>query len=218
MKTKSIWEETKTFFPLLISYLESHPAKSKSVCIVGASDGKFVTPFAQKGWNVTAIESDDVALHGGFVEFPKLGKRKIPGLEERLRIEGLREHVQIVNADFLTCQTPDVCSVIFTSCSWHYSRNHHRPVQEFIEKMQATVGSGGIFCAEYMMPSKTYHENKEHYLDEGEIRKYFIGEWEILEEFYTPPFIEEAHVGNPTDHTHRMGFFMAKKRNRRPLS
>ena len=77
--------------------------------------------------------------------------------------------------------------------------------------MQAIVEEGGIFCAEYMMPCEPRHEGKEHYLREGELRKYFANDWEVLEEFYTVPFAEKAHVGNLVDHIHRMGFFMAKR-------
>jgi len=211
MKTTSVWQETKTFFPLFLNRLNALFPQPGRICIVGASDGKFVLPLAEEGWRVVAIEVDGTALYGGSVEFPGVGQQEMSGLVRRLRLENLEQYVEIVNDDFLACNLPSSCSAIFTSCSWHYSRNHRRPVREFIERMQTTVGYGGIFYAEYMMPCEPWHKGKEHYLKEGDLRRCFANDWEVLEEFYTVPFAEKAHVGNLVDHIHRMGFFMAKK-------
>lgn len=211
MKTKSVWEETKTFFPLFLERLKTLFPLPRRVYIVGASDGKFVIPLAEAGWGVIAIEVDKTALYGGYVEIPIIGRQKMMGLTGRLRIENLEQHIEIINADFLTCNLSSLCFGIFTSCSWHYSRNHNRPLGEFIKRMQAVVAEGGIFCAEYMMPCESRHKAKEHYLKEGELRKHFENNWEVLEEFYTVSFTESAHVGNLVDHIHRMGFFMARR-------
>ena len=211
MKTRSVWQKTKTFFSLFLDQLHAPFSETGSICIVGASDGKFVLPLTERGWRVIAIEVDNTALYGGPVEFPETGQQEILGLIKRLRIEGLEQHIEIINDDFLVCRVPGPCSAVFTSCSWHYSRNRHRPILEFIERMQAIVEEGGIFCAEYMMPCEPQHEGKEHYLKEGELRKHFTRDWEVMEEFYTVPFVEEAHVGNLVDHIHRMGFFIARK-------
>lgn len=211
MKTGSVWKETKTFFPLFLDRLNMFYPKSGRVCVVGASDGKFVIPLAEAGWIVAAIEVDSTALYGGMVEFPEIGPQKISGLAQRLRLEGLEQQVEIINDNFLTCNLPNICSAIFTSCSWHYSRNHNSPVRKFIERMQALVARRGILCAEYMMPCEPHHENQEHYLKEGELRRYFTDNWEVLDEFYSVPFAEKAHVGNLADHIHRMGFLMARR-------
>lgn len=211
MKTKSVWEGTKTFFPLFLDRLKTFSPQSRRICIVGASDGRFVLPFAETGWNVAAIEVDRTALYGGLVKFPGIGQQEISGLVRRLCLEGLKQQVEIINDNFLTCNLPSSCSAIFTSCSWHYSRNHHHPVREFIERMRAVVARGGIFCAEYMMACEPQHEGKEHYLKEGELRRYFANNWEVLDEFYTVPFAEKAHVGNLVDHIHRIGFLLARR-------
>lgn len=211
MKTKSVWEETKTFFPLFIKKINDSFSTQGKVCIIGASDGKFVIPLVKKGWKVLAIEIDKIAVYGGEVEFPKTGLRKMLGLVQRLRIEKLEKQVEILNDDFLACKLPNLCIGVFTSCSWHYSINHKVPLKVFIERMQSMVAPGGIFCAEYMMPCENKHFIIEHYVKEGQLLQYFDEQWEILENFYTEPFDEKAHVGNLVDHKHQMGFFMAKK-------
>lgn len=212
MRTKSVWEETKTFFPLFMKKINDSFINQGRIYVVGASDGKFVIPLAEKGWKVLALEVDKTAVYGGVVEFPKTGLGKMLGLEQRLKIEKLEKEVEILNDDFLTCKLlPQPCLGVFTSCSWHYSRNHSVPLKRFIEKMQSIVAVGGVFCAEYMMPSEKKHLNIEHYVKEGQLLQYFGEHWEILENFYTEPFNEKAHVDKLVDHRHRMGFFMAKK-------
>ena len=56
MPTESVWEDTRTFFPLFLAQIEQRGARS--VCVVGASDGKFVLPLARRGIQVLAIERD----------------------------------------------------------------------------------------------------------------------------------------------------------------
>lgn len=212
MKTPSSWAETKTFFPLLVSALERRGVVGNA-CIVGASDGKFVLPLIDKNWRVTAVDNDPVALFGGRIEFPKGIFIDTLGLEGRARELNLENGLKLVLGDMYEFVPESQFDAIFTSCSWHYSKNHYRPVREFVRQMQECVLAGGIFCAEYMMPVETKHFDSEHYMHEGQIRNYFPSqEWEILEEFYTAPFREKAHLGNLEDHVHRMGFFMAQKK------
>lgn len=212
MKTPSSWAETKTFFPLLVSRLEGRGVTG-SACIVGASDGKFVLPLIDKAWSVTAIDNDPIALYGGQIEFPKGVFLDTPGLRGRSRELDLELGLTLVLADMYEFVPEAQYDVVFTSCSWHYSKNHQRPVRDFVRQMQRCVSVGGIFCAEYMMPVEAKHFDSEHYMHEGQIRNYFPREeWDILEEFYTAPFRERAHLGNLEDHVHRMGFFMAQKK------
>ncbi|MFZ2151717.1 MAG: class I SAM-dependent methyltransferase [Minisyncoccia bacterium] len=211
MKNPSHWAETKTFFPLLIEQLEQREKVGRA-CIVGASDGKFVLPLARRDWKVTALDVDETALKGGPIEFPKGNLTQSVGLLGRLQSCHLDHLVEIILGDLYEFAPQQMFDVIFTSCSWHYSRNHHRPLRDFVHRMQQVVAHGGIFCAEYMMPVEAKHFLSEHYLHEGQLRQYFPSdEWQILEEFYTSPFCEKAHIGNLADHVHRMGFFMAKR-------
>jgi len=205
----SHWAETKTFFPLLLAELEKKNLVG-TACIVGASDGKFVVPLANRGWHIVALEIDTVALFGGQVEYPRGTFTSSLGLHGRISEASVEKNVEIVHEDLYDFKPSKQFDVVFTSCSWHYSRNHHRRISEYIGNMQNCVAPGGIFCAEFMMPVEPKHFLSEHYLYEGQIRQYFAG-WSPLEEFYTAPFWESSHLGNLDDHVHQMGFFMAEK-------
>jgi len=98
--TRSLWEETRTFFPLFLSQLQQRQAQS--VCVVGASDGKFVLPLARLGIRVVAVERNPIAVDGGPVTLPGSGPGTMAGLRKRLAEEGLNHQAQIVQADLLS--------------------------------------------------------------------------------------------------------------------
>lgn len=169
-------------------------------------------PLAERGYKVIAIELDSVALYGGTVRLPGGDEKHSLGLVERLRLEGLQDAVTVISEDFLQRSSPILlCDAIFTSCSWHYSRNHSTPLASFVQRLQERVNPGGIFCAEYMMPVEKRHEGIEHYAKEGQIGKLFCEGWMVTEQFYTPKFVEKGHVHNLQDHYHRMGFILAAR-------
>ena len=169
-------------------------------------------PLAASGFQVVAIEPDEIALLGGVVEMPDGSHTHSLGLQERLKQEGIEHKVTVIAKDLLQIPSSFPQSdAIFTSCSWHYSCNHSVPLLYFIRKMQSLVTPGGLFCAEYMMPVEAKHEESEHYAREGEIEKLFGSGWITLEQFYTSVFLEKAHVHNLHDHYHRMGFILAQK-------
>ena len=94
-----------------------------------------------------------MALHGGEVSLPGNVTTHSMGLTGRLKREDLQDQVQIVEGDFLGAEPLDACcDAVWTSCSWHYSVNHHRPLAEFVTRMQLLVGVNGLFGAEFMMP------------------------------------------------------------------
>ncbi|MFP3965380.1 class I SAM-dependent methyltransferase [Actinomadura fulvescens] len=205
----SVWQETKTFFPLFLEQLAGDDAKTVSV--VGASDGKFVLPLARRGLQVRAIERDPLALCGGPVVLPGNRPANMLGLRGRLAAEGLEHMVEVIEADLLDIDdTLEPTDAVWTSCSWHYSANHHRPLAQFINRMTTLCRTpGGIFGAEFMMPVEPRHHATEHYLEAGEIRRYLTG-WPILWETYTPAFIEAPHVEQLQEHIHRMGLVIAR--------
>lgn len=208
MKTRSLWQDTKTFFPLFLAELEKRQAKT--VCVVGASDGKFVIPLADRGYRVRALERDATALNGGPVELPGHVPGEMLGLRRRLEHEGLANMVEIVEADLLAYDAPSGCDAVWTSCSWHYSVNHGRPLADFVARLQGLCDPDGIVGAEFMLPVEARHQAIEHYLEEGEIRQYFEG-WHLLWEAYTPEFVEDPHVEQLAPHVHRMGFVVAER-------
>ncbi|MFE0230762.1 class I SAM-dependent methyltransferase [[Kitasatospora] papulosa] len=159
--------------------------------VIGASDGRLVVPLAAAGYRVIAIERDPLALHGGEVQLPGNRTGHAMGMIERLKQEGLHDRVQVVEDDFLSSDPVTApCDAVWTSCSWHYSANHHRPLGEFVDRMQRLVRPGGLFGAEFMMPLTQRHHVLEHYTSPEKLRRYFIGDWEVLLTLRTNEFTE----------------------------
>jgi len=208
MDAGSVWEDTRTFFPLFLSMLEARGVTT--ACVVGASDGKFVLPLARRGIQVVAIERNPLALDGGPVVLPGNGQATMAGLRQRLTDERLTDRVTIVEADVLELGDLDPAEAVWTSCSWHYSINHRRPLGDFIAAMRQLCGPGGVFGAEYMMPVEPRHFTIEHCLSEGVVHGYLPG-WPIDWECYTPPFVEDPHVERLAVHVHRMGLIIATR-------
>ena len=210
MRTSSLWEHTLSFFPQFMASLQEHASPGASVAVVGASDGKFVLPVAAAGYRVIAIERDPLALHGGAVRLPGDITAQATGLIDRLKTEDLRDRVQVVDGDFLTAHiVSGPCDAVWTSCSWHYSVNHHRPLADFIGRMQQLVRPGGLFGAEFMMPIEPRHFMTEHYTSPERLSRHFAAGWTILLTLRTSEFTERAHVGQLHDHSHRMGLLIA---------
>ena len=193
LATDSPWQATRTFFPLFARQCELDHVRT--VAIVGAADGKFVLPLARAGAHVTAIDCDREALNG---------------LRQRLTTEQLTERVQIITGDLLDLIDFEVHDAVWTSCSWHYSRNHHRPLKEFIDALEQRCAPQGLLGAEYMMPIEARHQRVEHYLPEGRIHAY-LPDWHPIWETYTPTFDEAPHPGQPEVHQHRMGLFIGRR-------
>ncbi|MFD4857144.1 class I SAM-dependent methyltransferase [Streptomyces atratus] len=212
MQTPSMWRHTLTFFPQFLAALKEHAEPDSTVTVIGASDGRLVVPLAAAGYRVIAIERNPIALHGGEVQLPGDKTGHAVGLIDRLKHEGLYDRVQVVEDDFLAAEPAATrCDAVWTSCSWHYSANHHQPLGEFVNRMQRLVRPGGLFGAEFMMPITQRHHMLEHYTSPERLRQYFIGDWDVLLTLRTNEFAEQAHVGQLQDHTHRMGLLLAAR-------
>jgi hypothetical protein len=212
VQTQSLWEHTLTFFPQFLAVLKQHTSPDATVAVVGASDGKFVLPLAAAGYRVIAIERDPQALHGGQVHLPGDVNARALGLIDRLKLEELYDRVQVVEQDFLGAGPRDtLCDAVWTSCSWHYSANHHRPLAEFVARMQLLVRPNGLFGAEFMMPVEQRHHLIEHYTSPEKLSRHFASAWTVLLTLRTGEFTERAHIGKLQDHTHRMGLLLAAR-------
>ncbi|MFD4353391.1 class I SAM-dependent methyltransferase [Nocardia sp. NPDC058518] len=214
MPTTSLWEQTLTFFPQFVRELNDRCDPGATVTVIGASDGKFVLPLAAAGYRVIAVENDPQALHGGDVLLPVAGLAYAPSLAERVAEAGLTSQVRIEPHDFFDAALAEMqADAVWTSCSWHYSANHRRPLREFIGRMQDLLEPGGLLGAEFMMPVEDHHYIIEHYTTPDKLfRRFPCDTWEVLLTLRTDPFIERPHVGQLHDHTHRMGVFFAAKR------
>ncbi|MEU4581744.1 SAM-dependent methyltransferase [Kitasatospora aureofaciens] len=212
MRTQSLWEHTLTFFPQFLAALKERVAPEGTVAVIGAADGRLVLPLAAAGYRVIAFERDPQALHGGEVRLPGDVNVRALGLIGRLKSEGLDDRVQVIDEDFLDADRLDtLCDAVWTSCSWHYSANHHRPLAEFVARMQLLVPPGGLFGAEFMMPVDQHHHQIEHYTSPEKLSRRFTSAWTVLLTLRTGEFTERAHVGRLQDHTHRMGLLLAAR-------
>ncbi|WP_405809279.1 SAM-dependent methyltransferase [Streptomyces sp. NBC_00210] len=212
METQSLWEHTLTFFPQYLATLKEHASADATVAVIGASDGKFVLPLAAAGYRVIAIERDPFALHGGEVRLPGDTNAHAMGLIDRLKLEELYDRVQVMEEDFLQAESPETrCDAVWTSCSWHYSANHRRPLADFVARMQSLVRVGGLFGAEFMMPVEQRHCFVEHYTSPEKLGSWFATNWDVLLTLRTSEFTERPHVGQFQDHTHRMGLLLAAR-------
>lgn len=196
--------------------LREHVAPDGTVAVIGASDGKFVLPLAAAGYRVIAIERDPLALYGGPIDVPH-GDAAPVALLDRLRLDALYDRVTVVEADFLRAEPAHaLCDAVWTSCSWHYSANHDRPLAEFVARMQFLVRDVGLFGAEYMMPVEPQHTGLEHYTTPERLSRQFADPWHVLPALRTDPFLERPHLGQPEEHTHRMGLLIAAHANQAP--
>lgn len=210
MSTTSLWEHTLTFFPQFRRALVEECLPGATVTVIGASDGKFVLPLAEAGYSVTAIENDPLALYGGEVLLPGSGLGYAPGLVERLKDADLQHCVRVVAGDFLDTDPADIAAdAAWTSCSWHYSANHRRPLVEFIAHMQRLVHPGGMFGAEFMMPVDERHHQIEHYTTPAALASYFGDAWACPADLAdrpvhrTRPRRATARPHAPDGHAHR---------------
>lgn len=237
MKTKSAWGTAGTRLYNFIKKLKNEKGINAKVCVIGASDGKFVMPFLRNGFHVTAIDFDKTALYGGQKVIPK--KRdtvnksiyihtdnkptytKLPteiihidGLQVRAEKENLSDKLTIIETDaYRSCLNKEF-DAVFTSCSIQYKSNRDISVNEIMNKLKSLVKSNGYLYMDYMMPLEECHIWKEpHFFRNQEILQYFDDNWIIhyIREMKEPIF-EAAHIDRPEDHFHRFGYILAQRK------
>lgn len=192
-------------------------------------------PFARDGIKVTGYDIDDIALYGGYKEFPivkekikyqyvpnfeskefELETKKVLGIIERLQIEKIENYADIEKRDFYRMVPDKKFNVVFTSCSLHYSANQDFTLEEKTKKLQEIVLPKGYLYIDYMMAIDendylTYPASK--FYRKKEIIGYFDENWEIIsyKENNNPTF-EGAHVDCVKDHFHRFGYILARRK------
>jgi hypothetical protein len=234
MKTKSNWGSPPKRLYRVIKYIIKQG--KRSICVIGCSDGKFVLPFLRKGFHVTAIDIDKIALFGGEKEIPikkefiekynynpksqkqlliKIPSKKviIDGLHERAQRENLTDYLKILEMDFYRNAMLEEFDCVFTSCSIQYKINDDLSLDHIMKKLKNHVKKDGYICMDYMMPLADSDSHKsELYFRTGVIRKYFNRDWQIISnrEMKKPVF-EKAHIDRPFDHFHRFGYILARR-------
>ena len=212
MKTRSLWGSPPTRFYNFLRRVETEFLGEKlRFCILGCADGKFVLPLARKGYEVLAIDIDDIAINGG-IKAGVDGDVYMPGLISRLEAEGVSKLVSVVNTDFMHHVTSKKYHGVFTSGAINYSYNLRHPIGQILTKVKSYVKTGGFLYFDYMLPMESEHYGRENYFIKGQLEEYFkTPEWEVIYDRVLPPLKERAHVDKPVDHYHHWGHLLVKK-------
>ncbi|MET7934657.1 class I SAM-dependent methyltransferase [Streptomyces sp. NPDC005322] len=212
-KTRSLWGPAPSrFYRLLERVEQAVPDRTPRIAVLGCSDGKFVLPAARRGFDVIAIDIDDVALHGGTTKTADGEPIEMPGLAWRLKVERLEHKVEIVHGDLAeVALTP--CDLIFVSGALQYSYNLRHTMANMVSHIQSTVSPGGFLYIEYMLPVKEAHKELENYPLASEWPDFFNNsEWTVLSNHVAEP-AEEERDGAKVLGTHRFlhwGYLMAR--------
>ena len=239
MKTKSIWGRPPTRLYNLIKLAENTFDGNFTACVVGCSDGKFLFPFARKGHHVTGYEVDKSALYGATKEFPIFkhtkpipysGKQSLEpfptkqmsyiGCLEKIKLERVESLVNVEELDFYANPPKENFDVVFTSCSYQYSLNARKTLQEKTRVIQDIVKDGGFLYVDYMMAIDeqdfvAYPAVK--YFRKGQMMEFFEPEqWNVISiRENNKPSFEYARTEHPYHHYHRFGYILAQKKRQK---
>lgn len=236
MITKSAWGSPPKRIYRFIRMLSENIGEQASICVVGCSDGKFVIPFLRKGYFVTAIDFDKVALYGGSKKVPikresiniskyipsdkkpqyetlPVSNIKIDGILTRAQKEGIGNNLRIIETDFYRSNLKETFDVVFTSCSLQYKSNRDISIDEIMNQLKIHVSKGGYLYMDYMMPLEDKHDWKsQHFFRTNQIIDYFDNSWKIIyKKEMKRPIFEAAHIDRPEDHFHRFGYILVQR-------
>lgn len=208
--TDSLWDDTHTYFPMLISYLKKY-SELKNGLLVGCADGHFVGPLLNHCNVLTVVELDKIALFGGEVQVNKDTRRYDKGVVQKFEDQIKQERLKVVESNILDIDFHNEFDFVFTSSSFHYSINEGK-VESIIHKMIDSIKIGGIYSAEYMMPINEEQLTTTRFLKKGEMVSLLEGYGiDVSYSYYSEPYLEKAHAYVPYDHYHQMGFSLGHK-------
>jgi hypothetical protein len=204
--TDSYWAPFLTYFPALGTYLD---ARHESACVLGASDGKFVVPLLRAGFQVTAVDTDEVFLFGGSAGLTRSGLT-LKGLVTRLAEEDVTDRCAVVVRNYMEWKPPQTFDIVVTSGLWSMPQNHRYSLAELVGRAQDLTASGGILFADYLaeLPEE---QVGEHYPALTQVSHLFgTGGWELLESVDLG-IHGESHYDKPEWHYHRFAALIARK-------
>lgn len=185
------WRGVRTFFPVFIEMVTANPVERRAL-VVGSADDKYVAPLLSRGFLVSALDfAPSARADTGFTTYASP-----PGLT---RIVG----------DFRDTEC-GTFPVVWTSCSWHYSVNHDRPLARFVERLIGATQPGGVLGMEYFMPLTQGQVANEHYPEMRDLQGLVPQGWSVLFEAETRTYVEAPHPGQHEPHNHRLGFLVVR--------
>ena len=94
MKTSSLWGQPQSRYYSYLARIEAAEAtKAPALAVIGCADGTEVLPAARKGFDVWAVDVDDIAVNGGVKEDAS-GEVQVPGLVSRVKQENLSDRAR----------------------------------------------------------------------------------------------------------------------------
>jgi hypothetical protein len=213
MRTKSVWGPAPTRYYRFLHRVIDQGVRD--VVVLGCADGRFVMGFARAGIPTTAVDIDRISLWGGPKKFPD-GIRIIPGLAKRLQEEGLQGNVTIIEDDYVTSNLGGH-GAAFTSGSIHYSYNLRHTLRDIVAAIVRSVTANGLLYVDYMLPMEKKHKGRPNYPERGVlVREFELQGCDVIYDRYSGPRLERAHVEQPHDHYHSIGYILAIRRRVSP--
>lgn len=213
-RTRSLWGSPPSRFYRLLKRAKTRRNDSGvlSLAVLGCADGKFVVPAARLGFEVLAIDLDEIALYGGM---KRSGSElvSVPGLVRRLELEGLEDRVVVECTDF-TSYTPDRrYDVVLSSGAVQYSFNSKYCMNDLVSSFATYPNRQGLLYVDYMLPYEEKYKDRDNCPDASWWRSYFTHhpEWRVIYNRVLPPTLDRAHIEYPVDHYHQWGHLLAER-------
>lgn len=211
--SKSYWSPYYSAFPLIGDHVLDVESRqpAPAACVIGASDGKFVTPLLQRGWSVVAIELDQTFLDGGTIEL-RDGLRSVSGLRQRVAELGAEGRCEIVREDYMSWLPRERFSLVTTSGLWCMPDNRKYDLVSLVKRQQEYVRQHGIFFADYLMATNSEERATGFCPEPDELAAIFDpAEWMIHLNHEMGRF-GESHLGWEDWHEHRYAAIIAVRR------
>ncbi|MQA87592.1 MAG: hypothetical protein GEV03_23960 [Streptosporangiales bacterium] len=175
---------------------------------MGCADGKFVLPAARLGFEVVAIDVDEVALFGGYKNVVHM-----PGLRWRVKAEGLQDYVRILHGDFMSLKVDERTHGVLTSGALQYSRNLKYELATMVDRVLARTLVGGLFYIDFMLPFEEKYRGRPICPEAQWWKTYFRArtDWRVLYNRVLRPTLDRAHIEYPVDHYHQWGHLLAER-------
>jgi hypothetical protein len=160
------------------------------------------------GMHVVAVDVDEIAIFGG----QKDGVH-MPGLEHRLRAEGLTGRVEVVCGDLMSIEADARAHGVLTTGALQYSRNLPYRLDDMVQRVTAHALVSGLLYIDYMLPFEEKYKGRPICPEAGWWRSYFQSrdDWRVLYNRVLPPVVDHAHIGYQVDHFHQWGHLMAER-------
>jgi hypothetical protein len=210
MRTASLWGKPPSRYYSFLKRLKDRftDASGLTLAVVGCADGKFVLPAARMGIRVVAVDVDEIALFGG----QKDGVH-MPGLEHRLRAEGLTGQVEVICGDFMSTGADARTHGVLTSGALQYSRNLPYRLEGMVQRVTDHALVNGLLYIDYMLPFEDKYKGRPICPEAGWWKSYFQSrdDWRVLYNRVLPPVVDHAHIEYQVDHFHQWGHLMAER-------